>query len=233
MRPVVGVVPLWDDEKESIWMLPGYLDGISEAGAIPITFPLRASEEELAQLVSLCDGLLITGGQDVSPELYGETPLEGLVETCVPRDILEHVLLRLALEDDMPLLGICRGIQFVNVDLGGTLYQDLPSQHPSEVTHSQLPPYDVPAHEVEVLAGTPLHACLGVDRLPVNSCHHQAVRELAPGLEPMAISTDGLVEALWRPTSRFLWAVQWHPEFSHRVDESSRRIFTAFVEAMA
>ncbi len=232
MKPIVGVTPLWDEEKDSIWMLPGYMDGLRQAGALPVMLPFTGDEAEAAQLADLCSGILLTGGQDVSPALYHERPLEGLTVTCPKRDALERAVLRLALERDIPVLGICRGLQFINAFLGGTLYQDLPSQHPSSTVHRQAAPYDVPAHEVTVPSDTPLGRCLGVGSLGVNSCHHQAVRTLAPGLEPMAFSPDGLTEAFYMPGKRFLWAVQWHPEFSYRTDAHSRAIFRAFAGAM-
>lgn len=231
MRPVIGVMPLWDDKKESVWMLPGYLDGVAEAGGLPVIFPFTDNEEDLRQLIGMCRGFLFTGGQDVSPDLYGEEPLQGLLDTCEKRDAMETIVLREALRMNRPVLGICRGLQFINAALGGTLYQDLPTQHPSPVTHRQQAPYHLPAHPVKVADGSPLRRCLGEDEIQVNSCHHQAVKALAPGLMPMAVSPDGLTEALYAPEKDFLWAVQWHPEFSHRTDESSRRIFRAFVEA--
>ena len=232
MKPIIGVMPLWDDDKDSIWMLPGYTEGIAKAGGLPLIFPFTADGRELDQLMELCDGFLLTGGHDISPEIYGETPLDDLVVSCKKRDDMESIVLRKAIEDDKPVLGICRGIQFINAALGGSLYQDIPSQCPSEVKHQQQRPYDVPAHEVNVLPDTPLFDCLRVKTLSVNSYHHQAVKKVAPGLEVMAVSTDGLVEALYKPDHRFLWAVQWHPEFSYQKDENSMKIFVAFVKAM-
>lgn len=231
MKPIIGVMPLWDDEKDSIWMLPGYMDGINEAGGLPIIFPFSADRQEIDQLLGFCDGILMTGGHDVSPELYHEEPMENLVECCEKRDGLEKIVLEKALEDDVPVLGICRGIQFINAALGGTLFQDIPLQHPSETDHHQKAPYDIPAHEVTIAKGSPVHNCLSITQLPVNSLHHQAVRELAPKLEAMACSPDGLVEAVHMPGKRFLWAVQWHPEFSYKSDDNSRKIFKAFVDA--
>ena len=231
-KPVVGVMPLWDDDKDSIWMLPGYMDGLSRAGAIPIIFPFSADERDLAQLMELCDGFLFTGGHDVSPQIYNEMPLDGLVVTCEMRDRMETAVLKSAIEADKPVLGICRGLQFINAALGGTLYQDLPLQHPSEIDHHGHAPYDRPVHDVNINRDSPLYKCLEKDILPVNSYHHQGVKDAAKGLEVMASATDGLTEALYKPDRRFLWAVQWHPEFSYKVDESSRRIFRAFVEAM-
>ncbi len=233
MKPVVGVMPLWDETKDSIWMLPGYLDGLREAGILPVVFPLSEDREDISALVGMCDGILLTGGHDVSPELYGEAPLEGLVSCCRERDTMEMMVLKAALEKDMPVLGICRGIQFINAVLGGTLYQDLPLQHPSDTEHHQHAPYDVPVHKVTVKKHSPLYDCLQAETLPVNSYHHQAVKTLAPGLKPMAVSEDGLTEALYMPGKRFLWAVQWHPEFSYRKDENSLRLFEAFAASMA
>ena len=231
-KPIAGVMPLWDDEKDSIWMLPGYLDGINQAGAIPLIFPFSIDEEELSQLTELCDGFLFTGGHDVSPRLYHEQPMEGIISCCEKRDQMETIVLKKAMEGDKPVLGICRGIQLINAALGGTLYQDLPFQHPSETNHHGHAPYDRPVHDVEVYRDSPLYGCLGKEILPVNSYHHQAVKDIAKGLKVMAAAPDGIVEALYKPDQHFLWAVQWHPEFAYRTDEYSRKIFNAFVDAM-
>ena len=231
VKPVIGVMPLWDEKRDSIWMLPGYMDGIRQADGIPVIFPFTEDEEELRQLMGLCDGFLFTGGDDVSPGLYHEKPLEGLVECCEKRDRMEALVLRRAAAADMPVLGICRGIQLVNAVFGGTLYQDLPTQHPSGTNHHASPPYDAPAHDAAVVPGSPLWECLKTDTLSVNSYHHQAVTKVAPGLAVMASAPDGIVEAVYMPGRRFLWAVQWHPEFSFRTDENSRKIFRAFTDA--
>ena len=228
---IIGVTPLFDRERDSYWMLPGYLEGLEQAGASPIILPLPEDLDDLPQLVSLCDGLLFTGGQDVSPTLYGETPKPTCGEVCPARDRVEQVLLHLALERDLPVLGICRGIQFLNAVLGGTLYQDLPTEHPSQTQHHMTPPYDRAVHTVTLQPGTPLAELLGEEHIGVNSYHHQAVKTLAPCLTEMAWSEDGLIEAVCLPEKRFVWAVQWHPEFSFRVDEHSRKIFGAFVTA--
>ena len=129
------------------------------------------------------------------------------------------------------MLGICRGIQFMNVLGGGTLYQDILKEHPSDIVHHQEPPYDVPAHEVRILQETPLSELLCSEKIEVNSYHHQAIKEMGDGFLSMAISPDGLVEAIYKPDKKFVWAVQWHPELSFRRDENSRRIFERFVES--
>lgn len=233
-RPVIGAVPLVDHKLESLWMLPGYFDAVSEAGGVPVMLPLTDDPEALSRALDVVDGAVVTGGQDVGPALYGEKGTDAAAlcgELCPERDAMEALLVPMLVERDVPTLGICRGIQVINAVLGGTLWQDLPRQRPSEVEHHGKAPYDQPVHVAEVLAGTPLAACVGAGELPVNSYHHQALREVAPGLAVMAEAPDGVVEAVWRPASCFLWAVQWHPEFAHKVDEPSRKIFSALVGA--
>ena len=232
LRPVVGLIPLWDNEKESLWMLPGYMDGIREAGGIPLMLPLTENEEELRQLVRLVDGILFTGGHDVSPEMYGEQPLNDGVICCHRRDDMERIVLRMAMEEHKAVLGICRGIQFINAALGGNLYQDLQIQYSTKTEHHQTPPYDKPVHKVKLAEGTPLQQLLKVEELSVNSYHHQAVRTLAPGLSIMAISEDGLIEGVYKEDESFFWAIQWHPEFSYRTDANSKKIFEAFIAVM-
>ena len=132
-RPVIGLVPLVDRERESYWMLPGYMDGIVQGGGLPFMLPLTRDAVALRQLFDMCSGILFTGGQDVSPSVYGQQDAGLCGETCPDRDSMEWVLLELAVEYRKPVLGICRGIQFINSCLGGTLYQDLSSEHPSDV----------------------------------------------------------------------------------------------------
>ena len=232
LKPLIGVMPLWDDDKESVWMLPGYLEGIRQAGGIPVILPFTSENDELEQLAKICDGFLFTGGHDVSPELYSEKPVDDSVICCKDRDEMESWYLKYAISSDKPLLGICRGIQFINAALGGTLYQDLPTQHPSGIDHHQKPPYDIPVHTVSIVKDSPLGKLLDTEQLSVNSYHHQAVKDLSPRLKAMAISTDGLIEAVFMPEHRFLWAVQWHPEFSYLTDINSRKIFKAFIDSL-
>ena len=231
MKRVIGLIPLVDEARESLWMLPGYMDGVAAAGGLPIMLPLTSDADDLDRLCELCDGFLLTGGHDVSPECYGQARLPVCGATSPERDRMEAGVLRRAMALDKPVLGICRGIQFINAALGGTLWQDLPSQRPSAVAHRQRPPYDVPAHAVRVLANTPLARLLAVEALDVNSYHHQAIREIAAPLKPMALAPDGLVEAVWHPGQRFLWAVQWHPEFAWRSDPAALAVLRALVRA--
>jgi putative glutamine amidotransferase len=225
--PIIGVTPLWDAERKSVWMLPDYLDGIKAAGGIPIVLPLEMSEEDASRIVETCDGFLFTGGQDVSPELYGMKGTTGSIIPSLERDKMETLLLEKALQADKAVLGICRGLQFINVFLGGTLWQDLPSQCPSDIVHRQGKPYDVPTHKV-ALEGK-LKELLGKDILDVNTLHHQAVKDLSSDLMPMAFAPDGLVEAARMVGKHFVWAVQWHPEYMFKTDADGLAIFSCFV----
>lgn len=233
MRPMIAVSPLYDRERKSYWMLPGYMRGVELAGGIPIMLPLTSDRETIQMLVQQFDGFLFTGGQDVSPQIYGEASSERCGEICEMRDTMERILLDCAIFLDKPVFGICRGIQFLNAVFGGTLYQDLPTEHPSAVEHHQKPPYDIPVHTVEIERGTPLHRLLHKERLEVNSYHHQAIKRLAPPLRVMAWAQDGVIEAVYMPDAAFLWAVQWHPEFSYGRDEDSLSLLKEFVRCAA
>jgi putative glutamine amidotransferase len=229
-KPVIGVTPLW--EKDGLGMKTGYLEGVIRAGGLPFILPLTHDEETLRQLADVCAGFLFTGGQDVCPGLYGAdvSPCCGTV--CEERDAMEKALFSIVvLEQDKPAFGICRGIQLFNTLLGGTLYQDLPTQLPeSTLTHQQEPPYDRPVHQVNIKPGSPLHELLGVDTLMVNSCHHQGIAGLSPLLIPTAWAEDGLVEAVYMRDKPLVRAVQWHPEKALAL-ESSGKLFDAFVGA--
>ena len=230
---IIGVTPLYCDEKESIWMLPGYMDMLRGAGVLPIILPTCATQEELTKLNSICEGYLFTGGHDVDPALYGAKKSKRCGTINAERDALERALFQLALETDKPILGICRGIQLINAVLGGTLYQDLETERPSPVDHHMAPPYNRPVHQVTLQPGGLLSGILREHTIDVNSYHHQAIQTLAKCLRVEAVSEDGLIEGVSYPGKRFILAVQWHPEFSYRNDANSLAIARAFADAVA
>ncbi len=234
MRPLIIVTPLWDDDRQSIWMLPGYLDGLRQAGADAIIADLNADSEYLYHIASLANGLLLTGGHDISPTLYGETPHSTCGTPCPLRDSLESRLLAFADSHDMPTLGICRGFQFMNAFFGGTLYQDLPTEHSHYIDHhvSATMPRDTPAHSVIIESDSTLRDIVGTERLEVNSYHHQGVRTVGTGLHAVAVAPDGLVEAVERTGRSFMLGIQWHPEFMPR-DDKEQSIFRSFAAAAA
>lgn len=233
MKPVVGVVPLYDEEKNSIWMLPGYMDAVVAAGGLPVILPMHTTRADLRQFANTCQGFLFTGGQDVWPGLYGEEPVPLCGKPCSVRDVMERELLQLALEKNRAVMGICRGLQFINVALGGSLYQDLATQFykNSDVNHQQPKPYNLPQHPVQVVEGTPLHTLLQKEVIQVNSCHHQGVRGLADRLQAMAYAPGMLVEAAYMPGQRYVRAYQWHPESMYTADAAQASLFTDFIQA--
>ena len=222
--PIIGVTPLWDAERKSVWMLPDYLDGIKAAGGVPVILPIEMTDEDADRIVETCDGFLFTGGQDVVPELYGMKDITGTVVPSPERDKLEDE----GAASRQTHSWLCRGLQFINAFLGGTLWQDLPSQHPSDIVHRQGKPYGVPTHKVS-LTGE-LRMLLGKDTLEVNTLHHQAIKDLGRDLEPMAESPDGLIEAVKMVGKRFVCAVQWHPEYMFKTNADSLKVFSWFVE---
>lgn len=232
-KPVIGLCSSYekDEENDRIFLNKAYLDAIRFFGGMPLVIPAEAGEAEQAFLLGQCDGLVFTGGNDVTPSLYGEQVHNATVVIAPERDAGEPRLCRMAMERDLPILGICRGIQILNVCFGGTLYQDLPDQYATDVKHSMEKPYHRTCHDCILLPGSPLHRLLGVDTIPVNSHHHQAVKDVAPGFMVMGRCSDGIVEAMWRPDARFFWAVQWHPERIWDMEESSAKLFQAFIAA--
>ncbi|MBQ6685444.1 MAG: gamma-glutamyl-gamma-aminobutyrate hydrolase family protein, partial [Firmicutes bacterium] len=190
-KPMIGITPLYDDRLMSYWMIPGYMKGVQACGGIPVILPLTNKEEDMEEIMSRLDGFLITGGPDIDPRLYGE---EVVIESGIltpNRDHTEMSVLKKAIELDKPVLGICRGMQIMNVAMGGTLYQDLASQHPEDCDHTMPKPAIKPYHEVDIMKDTPLYQWIGQKVLGVNTLHHQAVKDLAEGLKVQAISKGG------------------------------------------
>jgi putative glutamine amidotransferase len=232
-KPIIGVTPLFSDKINNMWMLPCYMNGIWHAGGMPVVLDLSQNEKETDELASRFDGFLFTGGHDISPSLYGEETLPFCANTCKYRDDFERILFEKALKYKKPIFAICRGFQFMNVMLGGSLYQDIESQTAASVklTHSQEKPYNAAVHRVKIYRDTPLYDLIKADKIEVNSIHHQAVKALSDRLMPMAAAPDGIVEAAYMPDEKFALGVQWHPEFMYENDESSARLFEAFVGA--
>ena len=203
-KPVIGI-------SVGRSMRNTYARAIEMAGGIPIIIPETADTMQISQTLDLLDGMLMSGGEDVHPKFYGDTISAFCGEIDEDRDNYEFLLMRETMKRKMPMLAICRGIQILNVLMGGTLYQDLPTEHPSEVNHSQSEGLVLDAHEVDILPDTELYKIVGKNRMAVTSRHHQAVKDVAPGMRVAAWSPDSIVEAAEIPELSIL-AVQWHPE---------------------
>ncbi len=210
-----------------------YARALARAGALPLIVAPVTAPARAAEVLPLVDGLLLTGGDDLDPARYGAVPSPALEPVDRARDALDYALFQAAWDRRLPVLAICRGLQVVNVALGGTLWQDLPSERGGRVKHNQGEPRAERSHPVTILPASRLASITGTTALTVNSFHHQAVRELAPGLRVTASAGDGVVEGLEsEDPGRWLVAVQWHPEEYHADPESpDQRLFAALVEA--
>lgn len=212
-----------------------YPASLAASGALPVVIPLGLPEEALADIFAQLDGLCLSGCVDVAPAEYGEEPHPALGKVDAPRDRTELTLARWALAADLPILGICRGIQMLNVAAGGNLYQDLTAQLPGSLLHNYKvaeTPWERPTHGVRLAAGSRLAGILDAGGLMVNSFHHQAVKRPADGFDAVAWAEDGVVEAIEAPGRRFALGVQWHPEGMFQTDPLARKLFAAFVEAV-
>jgi putative glutamine amidotransferase len=228
LRPLTG-----GDFPPKLALNRRYFESLEDAGAVAMPIPIVSDLERLRYLYERIDALLLPGGADVDPRRYGAEPRDDCHLGVVPE--LDEVELRLAgwaLADGLPVLGICRGIQVLNVGCGGTLWQDVLVEGAVEDSHDQEPePRDALVHDLDVEPDTLLARTLGVSHLRVNSLHHQAVRDVGAGLRAVAWSSDGLIEGLEMPSARFVAGIQCHPEELSRKEEWAARLFSAFVEA--
>ncbi len=212
MKPVIGITSDYETGKASYLLAKDYVSAITLCGGIPLILP-PTEEDDLKPLVARLDALVISGGDfDLDPKLYGESPHPELGNTKPLRTNYELQLLKTALEHDLPVLGICGGLQLLNVVMGGSLYQHLPAEHDTNITHEQKGKEKAAAHAISIAQKSILHNALNTAGIMVNSTHHQAIKKLGEGLKAVAHSPDGIIEAAESPTHRFVLGVQWHPE---------------------
>jgi putative glutamine amidotransferase len=227
MNPIIGITASL--ENETMMVHRNNTESIFLAGGIPFALPYTVDMEAIRDIAERIDGLLLTGGGDIDPTLFGEEPLPGLGSITPERDILEIALIRHMLDADKPIFGICRGCQILNIAAGGDMYQDLYTQRDNLLQHTQRAPRNHASHTLQVVENSLLHKVAGEASFKVNSFHHQAIRGLAPGYVLSATAKDGVIEAFESQRHRFVLGVQWHPEYMAETDPISQRLFEAFV----
>jgi putative glutamine amidotransferase len=240
MKPFVGITTTIDPQggdyrKPRIALYASYIAPLERVGLTPVLITPAHSEESIGALVGSCAGLVLSGGDDIDPSQYGHDPIPELGPVNPVRDLAELRALEVAIGRDIPVLGICRGHQLLNVHFGGTLCQDIEVEMGDAFSHLQTTPWGSHHHEVTVEPGSRLAEALGAERLRINSYHHQAIRSVAPGLEVTAIAEDGLIEGVESREHRWVVGVQWHPE-RHEAEagdtDPNIRLYRAFAAAV-
>ena len=240
-KPLILVpVPIQDEEKRRFTLGRNYVRSINDAGGVPVMVPVTIDAESLRSLYDSADGVMLTGGADLDPAVFGEEPHPLTKGVDADRESAETLLARWAVDDDKPVLGICRGVQQLNVALGGSLIQDIPSQQPSTLEHSAgklSPARDYVAHTICVEPHSRLAEALGLGEaggeVGVNSFHHQALKRVSDRLQITSRATDGIIESVEMPDRRFVVGVQWHPEEMSAGRADMMRLFVSFVTAAA
>ena len=240
MRPLIGITcsrvigGAWGQYSPGHFMdytYEEYCQALRDCGGSPVIIPVPQNRETFRTIFDRVDGLLLSGGPDVNPKFYGEQPLGGLGEIDEGLDRMEIEAARMAFQKNLPILCICRGIQILNVSLGGTLYQDIQSQVKESISHTQKADKSILTHSIQIEGKSRLHGIFKRKEVWVNGKHHQAIKDLAPGLIISARAADGIIEAVEHPSKRFVMGVQWHPEGTWKNDLYSKRLFRAFVQA--
>ena len=241
MKPLIGITTCsttiggeWSSLYPGLnmdYVFRDYVAAVEDAGGIPIVIPVLKNLEILEDILGRIEGLILTGGDDITPMFYKEEPIEKISECVNEIDRLEMKAVEVAKERGLPALGICRGIQMFAVAFGGTLYQDIFSQLEGCLGHVQKSDKSVLTHQVKIESPSKLFNILGSEYISVNSHHHQAIKTLPEDFKGVAYAKDGIVEAIEHVSHPFLIGVQWHPEGTWQYDLPSRSLFAALVDA--
>lgn len=227
--PIIGIVPTYKVDGSALELPDRYVNAVLAAGGAPVVLPFSSDVTIYETLLPNIDGFLLSGGQDIDPVRYGQAITFGKAEELAPgREEVEYLIISFARQYDIPVLGICRGMQMINVAFGGTLYQDL-HEEAKRAGHWQTEDYSKPTHHVTIREGSKLAGILGLKEAFVNSMHHQGICDIGDGLEVAAYGEDGLVEAVEAPDLSYMIGVQWHPEFFAGEGGSMEPLLSALV----
>lgn len=230
-RPMIGISGSHNVADRQLFVRENYMQSVLRAGGIPVLLPEIEDEETAAQILAHLDGLLLAGGGDILPARYGEETIPACGEADAQRDAFELLIIPMAISRKMPVFGICRGIQVLNVAMGGTLIQDIESQKgiPTGV-HQQQPPYGEPVHTVHFEKNSLFEQITGTSEMKTNSMHHQAIKDIAPELQIDGQTDDGMIEAVSAKNNSRIFAVQFHPEYLSDHDAYAQKLFAHFVK---
>lgn len=231
MKPLIGISCSFDQKENRYFLNDTYINAVLKAGGMPVILPGASGITGVASYLAAIKGILLAGGGDVDPAYFGEEPEPGLGEITPDRDRFEIMLVKAALRRKLPVLGICRGIQVLNVACGGTVIQHIPREVIKPLKHSQNAPRWYPTHNVFIEKPSLLRQIVKTGSLQVNSFHHQAIKDPAPGFVVSGFGSDGVIEALENAKYPFVLGVQWHPECMIEKDPKSRLLFSAFINA--
>ncbi|MFP4660569.1 MAG: gamma-glutamyl-gamma-aminobutyrate hydrolase family protein [Halanaerobiales bacterium] len=229
-RSIIGIAPNHNNDAKEYRLKSFYTQAVESVGGLPVILPFTSEAENVRQYVKQIDGLLLTGGTDVDPLIYGENPLPAMGEIDPERDRFEIDLVKFAIQSEVSILGICKGCQMINIGFGGSLYQDIYSQKENVLKHTQEAPRWYPTHTITIKEGSLLKHIIQKDEIRVNSTHHQAIKKVGSNLIISALAEDGVIEAVEFNGDRFILGVQWHPETLWENSEVHFDIFRKFVE---
>lgn len=232
-RPIIGITPKYNHEDGSILIKECYCSAVLRSGGTPMILPHSSEEGALDAYLDICDGIILSGGPDIDAKNYREDNYIFNGRICPIRDSAEIYLAKTATFRDKPILGICRGMQVLNVALGGTLYQDIHEQIRDKIVlkHAQDSTYWHPIHEIHIQEDTKIHKSFGTTRIGVNSSHHQAVKDVARDLVVTATTSDGIIEAVEHKSKKYIIGVQWHPELMWQKNEVYLGVFKDFLNS--
>jgi putative glutamine amidotransferase len=230
MKPVIGITVAHIEEEINTYPREYYINAVLGAGGIPILLPIVPEVKTLQHYLTLINGLVLSGGSDVGPAHFGQEPIKGTGRVYWERDFFELTLTQRAMELNMPILGICRGAQVLNIAAGGDIYQDIYSQLDGVFEHSQKAERSKTWHAVALLQDSKLGSVFGSGEIRVNSFHHQAIKTVASGFKTVAKAMDGIIEGIESTKHKFVIGVQWHPEALVK-DKASLSLFNALIKA--
>lgn len=232
MKPIIGITSQFEHlvNRKMVRVNNTFVNAVVEGGGVPIILPILKDIEDIDSYLSRVDGLIFTGGEDVTPIYFGEEPIKEVDYICIDRDDMELELFKRAYEKNIPLLGICRGLQLFNIGLGGTLYQDIPRQIPNAIGHACGYNVHQGYHTINIEKDSILYDIFKKEKLVVNSQHHQSIKDLGENMRITSTTIDGVVESIESTNEKFLLGVQFHPEVMMNNDKEFIKFFSYFVE---